>query len=960
MRGGVNCGRVYAGEFGPVFRRTWSVVGDAVNLAARLMASADPGHVLATGPVLERCGSAFTLDALPAFTVKGKAEPVTAYDVGEVRATRLDVDTNRLPLVGRDDELQLLLTTATNVARGIGHVVELVAEPGMGKTRLLAEAIDRWSTPMLRIVCDDYEAGMPYQPVRRLLLGALDLADDAVEADISARLAAIVDRDAPALKPWRPLLEDVLGLPPSQTTEVDALEPQFRRPRLEDSVVDLLRALLPTTTALVIEDVHAMDEASASLLARLAEAVVRRPWLLVVARRPVEMGYRPAAVDHLTTMRLGPLPSEARSALADLIEDEDPLSPHERTALLRRSGGNPLFLRELVRARRETGSLDQLPDSVEGLLQAQIDRLTPADQRLLRAAAVLGMRFDDNLLQSVVDASTPVDARAWSRLKAFVVREGGSRRFSHGLVRDAAYEGLSFRRRRQLHLRAGRALEALPATGAEDRAALLSLHFFHAGEFDEAWLYAMAAADRAAGLYANVEAAELYERALSAGRRLAEVGKPALAQVWESLGDMRYRLSELSAADAAYRGARGLRRDDPMQLAQLALKQAQLSMLTSNRPQALRRLSRGRRLLADQHGDNTAAALDAELAARYGLVLLVSGDYGGAGRASREALAIAEPVNAEQAAVAAMCTLDLADLYRGRFGVPEEETQSFRAIAFADRLGDLPTLAKLYNQLGFRAYFEGRWNAARTWYERARDSCIRAGDDWNIAVYDGNIAEILVEQGHNDDAELLLRRSYRALRAAGAEREAALLAALLARNAAQRGAVDESRNLIEQARQAVGEKDALWALQINARAAECLALADRSAEVLAAVDGALRSITDLEGTAPQVPTLHRLRGWALARLGRSDDAADALAESTAAALELGALHEEAATADLLARLAPLFGTEPAPSAALAAELYAQLGIVAPLRLPLGPDDVPQCNPTPGSPAGARMSASYSS
>jgi class 3 adenylate cyclase/tetratricopeptide (TPR) repeat protein len=940
MRGGVNCGRVYAGEFGPEFRRTWSVAGDAINLAARLMAKADPGHVLASGPVLERCGSSFAVTALPPFTVKGKAEPVTAYDVGDVRATRLDVDSDRLPLVGRDDELQLLLNNIAAAAAGSGQVVEIVAEPGVGKTRLLAEAIERWQVSTLRVVCDDYEAGTPYRPIRRLLLGALDLADDADEVDIAARLAAVIDESAAHLKPWRPLLEDVLGLPPSQTTEVDALDAKFRRGRLEETVVALFGALLPMTTAIVIEDVHAMDEASASLLTRIAESVAEHPWLLVVARRPVESGYRSVALPHLMTMALTPLPLEATARLAELAEDDDPLPPHEHAALLQRSGGNPLFLRELIRARREAGSLDELPDSVEGLLHAQIDRLAPADQRLLRAAAVLGMRFDDKLLRSVVDDLPAFDEPVWERLKAFVVREGGIRRFSHGLVRDAAYEGLSFRRRRLLHLRAGRALEALPATGAEDRAGLLSLHFFHAGEYDEAWLYAMAAADRAAKLYANVEAAELYERALAAGRRLSEVGKQALADVCECLGDMRYRLADDKAADTAYRAARTLRRGQPVRLAQLALKRAQMYIVASKRPEALRQLSAGRRLVADLD-DPDALAVAAEIAARYGLAYLVSGDYRNADRSCQQALAIAAQAHADKAALAAMWVADYTDIQRGRLGVPERQTTAYRAIPLAERLGDLSTLGRLFNQLGYRAYYEGRWDNARAWYEQARDACLRAGDDWNSAVYEGNIAEILVEQGLLDDAEPMLRRAHRTLKAAGGNREAALLAALLARIAAQQGRFDEADQHIAQAREAVGERDALWSPQIDARAAECLAVADRAADTLVAADEAMQAIADDDGLCPQLPSFQRLRGWALARLGRWEEADVALTASRSVAIELGALHEEAATADLVARLAPLFSSDTTAAASRRTELYERLGIVQPLQLPLDFDGAPQ-------------------
>ncbi len=187
----------------------------------------------------------------------------------------------------------------------------------------------------------------------------------------------------------------------------------------------------------------------------------------------------------------------------------------------------------------------------------------------------------------------------------------------------------------------------------------------------------------------------------------------------------------------------------------------------------------------------------------------------------------------------------------------------------------------------------------------------------------------------------MLRRAHRTLRAAGGHLDAALLGALLARIAAQHGRFADAEAEITQARAAVSERDLLWSSQIEARAAECLAIADRPAETLATVDAAMRAVADDDGVCPQIPAFQRLRGWALARLGRWEEGDVALAASTDAAIQLGALHEEAATADLSARLAELFGTDGSAAKMRSAELYSRLGIVAPLRLPLDPDGAPQ-------------------
>ena len=232
-----------------------------------------------------------------------------------------------------------------------------------------------------------------------------------------------------------------------------------------------------------------MDEASGDLLLQLCREVAGRAWLIGVTRRNEASGFAAPAGEATVSLQLDTLPEEKVVELLIAATEESPLRPHEMSILARRSGGNPLFLQELLSATRVAGTTEGLPDTVEAMVTAQIDQLASPDRRLLRVASVLGLRFRSALVEQLLDEPATAGAAAWRRLGEFVAQDGaGFYRFRHALMRDAAYEGLAYRRRRDLHLRAGETIERQRATDDAD-IDLLALHFFHGRVHDRAWRY---------------------------------------------------------------------------------------------------------------------------------------------------------------------------------------------------------------------------------------------------------------------------------------------------------------------------------------------------------------------------------------------------------------------------------------------------------------------------------------
>ena len=448
----MNRGRVFAGEVGAPFRRTYTILGDTAALAARLMARAERGQVLVPAEVVSRSQTVFAGTPLPPFQVKGKAEPIEAIDLGPVLGVRTTTDRPRLPMVDRERELAVLSAALGPARAGFGTLAELIGEPGIGKSRLVEE-VRAQAEDLSPVVtsCEQYESTTPYFPFRDLIGRLLDVPLGTDPVENSAALRRRLEPLEPELVPWIPLLGLALDAPVESTPEVDDLQPAFRRVRLHGAVTTLLGSLLASPTMILFEDVHWMDEASAELLRHLALQLQGKPWFACTTRRPVAGGFSAAEGTPPVpafTIRLDPLPDEDAMKLAVSAAPEG-LAGDELHAIAERAGGNPLFLQELVSARgTESEEPEELPDTVEALIGARIDRLSAPDRTLLRWASVLGPSFASDVLELVLadDPSAASDSEAWDRLTEFVERDpnvAGAYRFRHALFRDAAYEGLS-------------------------------------------------------------------------------------------------------------------------------------------------------------------------------------------------------------------------------------------------------------------------------------------------------------------------------------------------------------------------------------------------------------------------------------------------------------------------------------------------------------------------------------
>ncbi|HTZ08098.1 MAG TPA: tetratricopeptide repeat protein, partial [Acidimicrobiales bacterium] len=595
-------------------------------------------------------------------------------------------------------------------------------------------------------------------------------------------------------------------------------------------------------------------------------------------------------------------------------------------ALAERSGGNPLFLRELVASARSAEELDELPDSVEAVIAARIDRLRPDDRNLLRRASVLGRSFPRLLLDAVVDEAAPAGAARWARLADYLTEdEDGTVRFAHALVRDSAYEGLPFRLRQRLHARAGDTIRRLAGEAAENQAEVLSLHYFHAQRFAEARHFALVAADWARSMYANVEAAGFYERALEASRRLPGTDRAELARIQEAMGDAQHHAGDYLAAEAAYRATRRLVRDEPEAEARLLLKLARVMGWLDRYSAALRWITRGLRTIEGRPGVE-AAAQRAQLLAWYGRFCQEAGHHRRAITWCATAVEEAERAGERDALANALKVLDWANMDLGRL---EDPVNWRRALALFEELEDLTGQASVLNMLGGNAYERGDWPTALDLYRRAQAMVHRTGNSVIAAFYMNNIGEISLEQGHLAEARALFVEASRIWRAAGYRSGAASVQVLLGRVAAGEGRHDEAMALFEQSlaeAQEVGGH--VEVLDTKARMAECALVTGDVEGARALIEGALEQARALGGYWAQSSLLFRVHGAALLGSGDVEGARRALEQSLKVARARHADYEEALTLRLLARLDERAGRPEHPDAARrSAEILGRLGVV---------------------------------
>ena len=488
----------------------YSAVGDAVRTAALLQQFGGPGVILIDEATERAVQKHFVTEAA------GQVGHTAAFRVSDMRSRpQQAADSGRTlaGFVGREHERFLLDGLFAQVLSGSGHAVTVVGEPGVGKSRLVAETTRGMASrsepvTVLEGRCVSYGSLVPYQPMSDLVrshCGVTDLdAPDTVRAAVEA---TIRDHALPAdTQPW---LLRLIGLVDDAG---DALSPEAIKRRTFDALrVLLLKAAVRRPLVVIVEDVHWIDRTSEEFLATLVAQLTAARLLLIATSRP---GYRPPWMDrsYVTQVTIAPLNAGDSARLLETVAAGQRIDAEVSSAILKRGEGNPFFLEELARAvLAQADAATAIPETVQGVIMARLDRLPDTAKRLLQTASVLGREVPLRVLARVWEEAAPFETEIAELCRQeFVYERPGTDEtiyvFKHALTQDVAYDSLLARRRRQLHLLAARAIEALHVDRVEEVAATVAYHYARTDLIDEAATWLVRAAKQAARVYANAEA----------------------------------------------------------------------------------------------------------------------------------------------------------------------------------------------------------------------------------------------------------------------------------------------------------------------------------------------------------------------------------------------------------------------------------------------------------------------
>jgi class 3 adenylate cyclase/tetratricopeptide (TPR) repeat protein len=526
VRIGLHEGRVFAGLYPGRIRSAYTVVGDSVNLAARLMTAAAPGQILMTASVGESLDRRFSISALEPITVKGRAAPVpVCLLVGTTSDASLTEPRHALPIVGRNRELSAIDDAIDDAKEGRGGVLAFVGDPGLGKSRLMTTAILRADDEGFAVFvgeCQPESVGTAYLPWQQIWNAMLGLPHDGSDDERRHALGAVLSNAAPEAAPLAPLLSAVLGLPMDDTDATRDMPAPVRKQVLEQVLAGMLRGRSGAgPVCIVLDDVHWIDALSRDLLTTLAGSISDVPVLVVLAYRPEEVT-APLDISREREFMLDELDEEGASELATMLlgqTSDEPVDPSAVAAVTARAGGNPFFIEELAREIRDRGGkTSELPTSLEHLILERLDRLPAAQQHTAKVASIVGRRFETKWLTGAfadtLDAElVPSDLDGLGSSGLIVTDTPlpeEAHLFRHALVRDVAYETLGFAVRASLHEQLARYLEQTAATPPLE---LLAYHYARSANTAKEAEYRRLAAEVAIRNGAYADALEHVQRA---------------------------------------------------------------------------------------------------------------------------------------------------------------------------------------------------------------------------------------------------------------------------------------------------------------------------------------------------------------------------------------------------------------------------------------------------------------
>ncbi|MGB3716098.1 MAG: tetratricopeptide repeat protein [Candidatus Promineifilaceae bacterium] len=801
---GISGGRMWTGAYGATTRRTYGVMGNETNMAARLMGKAKPGQILITKRILEAAEHQYRFEDRGLIQVKGRKDPLPVWEViDRRRGAASEWAQYDKPLEGRLESQAILSSTLNEVLAGKGQIVRLEGEAGMGKSHLAAQfsqvALGR-DVKVSVAACQSITRGSAYHPWRQLFHSLLDL--ESLEANESVgKLTSFIESEYPEWMLRLPLLGDLLSLPIPDNPTMAALDAGMRQKSLISLVVEMIQMWADQSPLmLVIENAHWMDEASLVLLESVAQQIIgeKRIMLLLILRP--QAGDEENTLEklndlpHLKVLRLEEMTNEGvagliRSRLEGLVETLVIAIIQEMAR------GNPFFAGELIDSLCQSGQLLKdtdgpwqisegmlsilrsadfltreegawalraetdlssvklgIPDSIHGVVLDRLDRLPEAHKLTLKVGSVIGHQFElvlvghahpeDKDLLDLREEAEYLEAEELLRREDAPIEDLYA--FRHHSTQEVAYETLLYTQRRQLHHSVSQALVEMQP----QRATEIVYHAYLGQEWPLSLEYNLLSGEQSKRLYANQQSIDFFEKALQSAEAITDSDTIEQRKaVHLALGELLVSTGQYEPADEHLRSAFELAQStgDREAEARACRWVGRSHELRSDYPLALTWLDEGLSSLVDHDSPE-----EAEISLVAGLIHSRQGNYDQTIQLCERSLQVADNLDDDSVRARAFNLLGIVAL---RHGDSQTAISRFEeSLSYYERLEDLYGQATSHNLIANGYFPQGQWKEADYHYGRSLQLFIQIGDIYNQVLVNNNVGGIILKQGRLNEA----------------------------------------------------------------------------------------------------------------------------------------------------------------------------------------------------------------